>query len=121
MATRGDDITKLLYDLVAPIQKLNLLLQQDRVSYELVRGDIESLLYKKKQGLEELEAIKQENERCRQLGAAILDAAKEQAAQIMVEVNRKRVEAEKLMKDAETHVKAADKKVHEQRMATANK
>jgi hypothetical protein len=116
MSTRADDITKLLLGMVDPIQKLNMLLQQDRVSYELVRGDMESLKAKKEKALEELAFIEKENEKARALAASIVEVAKEQAAKVLEASNDKRLEALKMVEDAKEYAKKIDKAHHEKIM-----
>jgi hypothetical protein len=121
MSTRADDITKLLFGLVDPIQKLNVLLQQDRVSYELVRGDMESLLAKKAKAMEELRSIEKDNERARALADSILEVAKEQAAKIMSAANERQAEALRMVEDAKEYAKGIDKAYHENLMAKLDK
>lgn len=113
MSTRGQDITKILNELVAPVQKLNILLQQDRVSYKMIEGDVESLLLKHKKLFAEMEDIKAENERAKVLGNSILEVAKESAAKIMADVNTKRVEALKMVEDAKDYATKIDKAYHQ--------
>lgn len=116
MSTRADDITKLLNEIVEPVRKLNLLLTQDRVSYELIRGDTEALLMQKRKALEELDSIKAENERSKSMGNSIIDVAKEKADEIIGSANTKMAEAIKMVEQAQEYVKGIDKAYHEKLM-----
>lgn len=110
MATNAQDITVLLQKLVEPIQKLNVLLQQDRISYNMIEGEVESLRMKKEKALEEFRQLQTANAQLRITGDGILSVARKQAEEVMGTAKAKNTESLALLEEVRDYVKGLDKK-----------
>lgn len=121
MSTRAEDITKWLLELVPIVEKLNMALLQDRVSYEMIRGDVQSLLAQKMKVFEEMGAIKEEIAQSKTQAKRIIETAEEAARGIVSDAKSIRADALKIRQEADEYMKKMDRKMNERVMEAANK
>lgn len=110
MATKADEITLLLNELQPTIEKINSFLMQDRVSYELILGDLNSLQAKIKAEMEKYQLIQNQIAAASKQSDQILDAAKSQAAGIIAAAHKDRMEGLALLEGVKDFCKGMDRK-----------
>ena len=108
--TRVEDITETLNKMQPLIERANVLLKQERVSYELIRGDLEALTMRKSKALEELEMIKQNNEEAKKTAENIIALAKEEANKTIMTARELNVDALRRLDEIKEFCTGIDKK-----------
>lgn len=110
MPTKSEEITKLLQNIQKPIEDLNAFLLQDRVSYEMILGDLESIRAKIQKEMERYKLIQEQNIQATKQAEQIILSAKTQAEGIFQVVNKERMEVMALLDSVKDFCKGIDRK-----------
>ena len=107
---RTTEITKLLEQAKPVLARLNDLLKQERISYELIRGDLESAELKKNKLLDENNMIRKDNDEKIKEANGIVENANTKAAEILKSSRDLNVQSLKLLDSVKVFCKAMDRK-----------
>lgn len=119
--TRGQEVVSKLMELQKVISDLNPLLSSERVSLEMVRGDIEALEMKKKKLLEENTAIEASNSMSKETGKRILATYKEKAEELHSAANERNITSMQMLESVKQFVEDVDKKRYKELVENVSK
>lgn len=110
MSTKSEEITLLLTELQKPIEKLNTFLMQDRVSYELLIADLNSIRAKIEQEMKTYKMIQEQNASAGKIADQVTEAAKSQATGIIEAARKERMEGLQMLEAVKEFCKGIDRK-----------
>ena len=116
---RGQEVTAKLENLKKAVNELTPLLSAERVEFEMIRGDIESLELVKKRLMQERQTIEESNRSASQTSEKIVETANEKANEILVAARERNVESMQLLEKVKEFVKGMDKKQYKELEAKA--
>lgn len=114
MAEKIDRITADLQMLQDVVKRVNEMLGTEKISYELIRGDIEAALYRKDKLLKENKVIEEQNETYRNEGMGAIKKAEADAKSRITVAKETLVASLVLHERTKEFVNEADKKKWEE-------
>jgi len=106
---RVHEVTQLLGKLKEVVTDVHRLLEPERVTYELVRGDTEAQIGKKDKLLKENEVIQRQIDASRGTADSIIQLAKEEGMKITIEKEKVLTEAITLLETVKQFVTEVDR------------
>jgi len=110
---RKEEITEKMGKARDVLSELYELFSHERISYELITGDIEGLQMVKDKLLSENRTIEEQNKQAGETAKKMIDTANEEAAKIVSEANGIAVEALTKLDEVEKFCKGLDKTIME--------